>query len=114
MIEQVLHADLNECENIPEGKNLENLMLDIAKNAKLNVIKSLYHQFSPQGCSVVILIRESHLAIHTYPEDRKVLVDLVTCAENVSFESFKSSLIESFKSRRNTFRIKLRSEFLYE
>ena len=42
-----------------------------------------FHKFSPQGVSGVVVISESHLAIHTWPELGYAAVDVFTCGERV-------------------------------
>jgi spermidine synthase len=60
------------------------------------VINSTFHHFSPFGVSGVVVIQESHLAIHTWPEYRYAAVDLFTCGDDVnpwiSFEFLKNVL----------------------
>ncbi len=62
---------------------IENHMVDAAKEAGATVINSTFHHFSPFGVSGVVVIQESHLAIHTWPEYRYAAVDLFTCGEPV-------------------------------
>jgi spermidine synthase len=47
---------------------IETAMVDAAKEAGATVINSTFHHFSPFGVSGVVVIQESHLAIHTWPE----------------------------------------------
>ena len=46
----------------------------------LTVIAETFHQYSPQGVSGVLILAESHLAVHTWPEREFAAVDLFTCA----------------------------------
>jgi len=62
---------------------IENTMVTAAKEAGATVINSTFHHFSPFGVSGVVVIQESHLAIHTWPEYRYAAVDLFTCGEPV-------------------------------
>ena len=62
---------------------IENNMVTAAKEAGATVINSTFHHFSPFGVSGVVVIQESHLAIHTWPEYRYAAVDLFTCGEPV-------------------------------
>jgi len=59
----------------------ETMML-CAKEATTTVIESIFHQFKPYGVSGVIVIAESHLSIHTWPEHRFASVDLFTCGDH--------------------------------
>jgi spermidine synthase len=73
--------------------HIETSMVYAAKKAGATVINSTFHHFSPYGVSGVIVIQESHLAIHTWPEYGYAAVDLFTCGESVdpwiSFDELK-------------------------
>ena len=62
---------------------IENAMVDAAQKAGATVINSTFHHFSPYGVSGVVVIQESHLAIHTWPEYGYAAVDLFTCGDEV-------------------------------
>jgi spermidine synthase len=66
-----------------EVSMIETSMVAAAKEAGATVINSTFHHFSPFGVSGVVVIQESHLAIHTWPEYRYAAVDLFTCGEPV-------------------------------
>jgi spermidine synthase len=74
---------------------IEKEMVSAAQVAGATVINSSFHHFSPYGVSGVVVIQESHLAIHTWPEYRYAAVDLFTCGESVdpwvSFEHLKKA-----------------------
>lgn len=50
-----------------------------AKCADATIIDDVVHQFSPHGISGVVIIAESHLAIHTWPDYQFASVDIFTC-----------------------------------
>ena len=52
-----------------------------AAHFRLTVIGEAFHQYSPQGVSGVLILAESHLAVHTWPEREFAAVDLFTCGE---------------------------------
>ena len=58
-------------------------MLAAAHAAGATVITHNFHHFSPLGVSGAVIIAESHLAIHTWPEYRFAAVDLFTCVDRV-------------------------------
>lgn len=62
---------------------IEKGMVDAAEKAGATVINSTFHHFSPWGVSGVVVIQESHLAIHTWPEYQYAAVDLFTCGDTV-------------------------------
>lgn len=63
---------------------IEESMVAAAQQAKATVINSTFHHFAPMGVSGVVVIQESHLAIHTWPEYGFAAVDLFTCGDTVS------------------------------
>jgi len=67
---------------------IERDMVAAAQNAGATVINSTFHHFSPYGVSGVVVIQESHLAIHTWPEYGYAAVDLFTCGEMNAWTSF--------------------------
>lgn len=67
----------------------------IVGDMDLNIVKKLSHMFSPQGITLVYILSESHLVIHTWPEFGVIHVDLVTCSPR-SEKEFESSLKYAF------------------
>ena len=65
--------------------SLEGIVRDIVegivKEAELTKIGSVYRQFNPHGVTGVVLITESHISLHTWPEYRMVNLDIFTCGE---------------------------------
>lgn len=66
---------------INDAKGVEKIMLEAAKEAHATVIKSVFHPFFPQGVSGVVVIAESHLTIHTWPELGYAAIDVFTCGD---------------------------------
>ena len=62
---------------------LENSMKDAVRASGATIIDSTFHKFSPHGVSGVIVIAESHMAIHTWPEYGYAAVDFFTCGDRV-------------------------------
>lgn len=81
---------------------IENAMVEAAQIAGATVINSTFHHFSPYGVSGVVVIQESHLAIHTWPEYQYAAVDLFTCGDTVdpwvSFEYLKKVFDASYSA----------------
>ncbi len=67
---------------------IEKGMVDAALKAEMTVINSTFHHFSPYGVSGVVVIQESHLAIHTWPEYGYAAVDIFTCGETDTWAAF--------------------------
>lgn len=65
-------------------KKVEEIMVTAALEAGAEVREVVFHKFSPQGVSGVVVISESHLAIHTWPELGYAAVDVFTCGDRVN------------------------------
>jgi S-adenosylmethionine decarboxylase proenzyme len=60
---------------------IEAMMRAAARAAGATVVAAAFHRFSPQGVSGVVVVEESHLSIHTWPECGYAAVDIYTCGE---------------------------------
>jgi spermidine synthase len=82
--------------------SIENNMVLAAEKAGATVINSTFHHFSPIGVSGVVVIQESHLAIHTWPEYGYAAVDLFTCGDQVDAWRSFDFLQEVFESKNHS------------
>jgi S-adenosylmethionine decarboxylase proenzyme len=62
------------------------------------IVSSVFHTFNPHGVSGVVVIAESHLAIHTWPEYRYAAVDVFTCGTIVDPAKAIQSIQKSLKA----------------
>lgn len=97
---------------------IERDMVAAAQKAGATVINSTFHHFSPYGVSGVVVIQESHLAIHTWPEYGYAAVDLFTCGEMdawISFdflkEAFKAKSYSAIEMKRGSVNLLTRNDF---
>src|SRR6266704_2514591 len=56
-------------------------LVEAAKRAQATIVDVVFHEFNPFGISGVVVIAESHLAIHTWPEYRYAAVDIFSCGD---------------------------------
>jgi S-adenosylmethionine decarboxylase len=61
-------------------EDIEHLIKKFSEKTKLKIVKGVHHNFSPFGATLVYVLSNSHLAIHTWPENNYLHMDLVTCA----------------------------------
>ena len=66
---------------------IKRAMREAAAACGATIVQEVFHLFNPHGVSGVIVIAESHLAIHTWPEYGYAAVDLFTCGEEINPES---------------------------
>ena len=79
-------------------KKVEEIMVKAALEAGAEIREVCFHKFSPQGVSGVVVISESHLAIHTWPELGYAAVDVFTCGERVNPWDACQYLTEHFQA----------------
>jgi len=99
-----LLVELNECDSevLRDLKRIEEILLTAAKKANATVVESRFHQFSPFGISGFVVIAESHLSIHTWPEHRYAAVDVFTCGESLKPHLAITHLVEKLKSLKSS------------
>jgi S-adenosylmethionine decarboxylase len=61
---------------------LSDLLENAAESSGAHVLQTIYEKFDPQGVTVICLLSESHISIHTWPEDGKAAVDVFTCGDS--------------------------------
>ena len=78
-----LLAEFYDCESpaLNDPARIEALMNEAARRSGATVVQSAFHAFSPHGVSGVVVVEESHLAVHTWPEYRYAAVDYFSCGE---------------------------------
>jgi S-adenosylmethionine decarboxylase len=92
---------------LDDPARLETVLLNAAAAAKCVALGSVKHHFTPHGASVVVLLAESHVSIHTWPEHGYAAADILTCGETLPQEGVKS-LIAQMKPVRSEVREYLR------
>lgn len=91
-------AEVHGCrfEILNDIKKVQDIMVNAALEAGAEIRELVFHKFSPQGVSGVVVISESHLAIHTWPELGYAAVDVFTCGEKVNPWDACNYLAEKF------------------
>ncbi len=87
-------------EILDDIKVVEETMVNAALRAGAEVREVAFHKFSPQGVSGVVVISESHLSVHTWPEFGYAAVDVFTCGDTVDPIVAVDHIRDRFKARR--------------
>jgi len=77
---------------------MQQIFVGAAKAAGATVISAGFHAFTPQGVSGVVIISESHFAVHAWPEYDYAAVDLFTCGETIDFNKANEFLAAGLRS----------------
>ncbi len=78
-----LLVELYGCESarLDDRAAVRSALLATAELIGATVVGECFHNYAPQGVSGVVIIAESHLAVHTWPEASYAAVDFFTCGE---------------------------------
>ncbi len=81
-------ADYHKCcpEILKDTDILENGLVRLIKLYGGTVVRSIFHTFSPFGVTGVVIIAESHVAIHTWPEHGLASLDIYSCSKALKQE----------------------------
>ncbi|RNF40866.1 adenosylmethionine decarboxylase [Planococcus salinus] len=76
-------AELWECnfDKLNDMDFIEKTFVDAALKAGAEIREVAFHKFAPQGVSGVVIISESHLTIHSFPEHGYASIDVYTCGD---------------------------------
>jgi S-adenosylmethionine decarboxylase proenzyme len=106
--------DLYGCDSdrLADVRGVERAMMRAARAAGAEVVKSIFHAFSPFGVSGVVVITESHLAVHTWPEHGYASIDLFTCGLRADPVAARDVLARAFRARTHTFAVRQRGPLM--
>ena len=76
-----------------------------AKLANATVLNLISNKFEPQGVTAIVLLAESHISIHTWPESNYSAVDIFTCGQNMMPEQASQYFIESLMAKEHALRV---------
>ena len=80
-----LIAEYADCAEgkLTDPEFLEKCLLEAVRKSGATIVRSVFHRYAPQGVSGVVVIAESHMSIHTWPEYNYAAVDFFTCGNTV-------------------------------
>ena len=84
---------------------LRPLLLDAVRAAGATVVTEVFHNFSPHGVSGVIVIAESHVAIHTWPEHAYAAVDIFSCSPTLDQAAMSRGIAAALAAQRMESRV---------
>lgn len=96
-----LLIELKDCnpEILKSLENVKDIMVSAAKEARATIVDVSFREFQPFGISGIVVIAESHLTIHTWPEYGYAAVDIFTCGETLRPETAASYLVKRLECK---------------
>ena len=93
-----LHGCAAAALNSPVG--LKELLLEAVRRGHGTIVTDVFHTFSPHGVSGVVVIAESHVAIHTWPERGYAAVDIFSCGTKLDHAAIRDWIREGLGADR--------------
>ena len=77
-------CELSGCDpkTLADVDGIHTMMVAAARHANATIMESAFHRFEPQGVSGTVILAESHLSIHTWPEKGYAAMDFYTCGDH--------------------------------
>ncbi len=96
--------EFNNCEEtkINDSDFVRKVFLEAAKLGNATIVNECFHEFSPYGITGVLVIAESHISIHTWPEHKYAAVDIFSCGNKVDFNIIISYLENKLKCKNSS------------
>lgn len=95
-------ADFFGCksEDLDDERKLIRILRGAAKKANSTILQHSSYKFTPQGVTAVVLLEESHISCHTYPEFGFIAVDIYTCGKQTKPSEGLKFLRAALKPKR--------------
>lgn len=90
-------ADRDKLDSVTAAREI---LHEAARRARVTVLHSAFHRFNPVGVSGVVVIAESHISIHTWPEVGYAAADVFTCGDEAMPELAAKHLAKAFGARQ--------------
>lgn len=92
-----------DCKGLPfdlcvDDKKLFDILTEATASNGANIITTSRYRFghnSPPGCTVFLMLDESHISLHTYADQGEMAIDIFTCGENINSEKIFQALKET-------------------
>jgi S-adenosylmethionine decarboxylase proenzyme len=98
------HSLLEFCHCDParlkHSREVRKLLCESVRHGGGTIVKSWFHNFSPCGVSGVVVISESHVTIHTWPEHAYAAVDIFSCGRTLNHRAIRHHLKRALSARR--------------
>ena len=103
-------AEIHDCDKalLRDLNQLEALLKGVADENGMTVKDSVFHQFSQDGVSGMLIIPKANMTIHTWPEGGRATIDMVSCSEELNPLASCESLVGKFKASHMTAKSNLR------
>jgi len=85
---------------INDPKKIKEILIEAVKKANNTPLKVVIHKFQPQGITGIVLLAESHIALHSWPEFNYIAIDIYTCGNKAAPEKALDYLQKQFQPKK--------------
>ena len=100
--------NIKNLERLNSVMELKKMFDNICDVHQYTILHKMEHIFTPHGITIIYMLSESHISIHTFPEKRYAAMDIYTCREypnNDVYHEIQDYLSEMFESDHSAFTI---------
>lgn len=83
-------------DNLNSIEWLDKNICRLLNELEIKIVKKFKYKFNPRGISLVYILSSSHIAIHTYPENEYLHIDMITCSKNSRIKNFPKIALSIF------------------
>ena len=91
-------------ERLDDDRALHESFVAAAERGGAHVVDARFCRFAPHGISGVVILAESHLTVHTWPEHGYAAVDVFTCGAAEVGERIVDEILTSLQPLRHELR----------
>jgi S-adenosylmethionine decarboxylase proenzyme len=104
--------ELYDCpqEILNNQEKIEEVLVGVVHAVGATLINTSFHKFSPYGVSGVVVIAESHITIHTWPEHNYAAIDVFTCNDKIDYALVENIVVKKFSSSKHKAQTIIRGE----
>lgn len=85
---------------LKRSRDIKSLLCAAVRAGGGRIVKAVFHNFSPYGVSGVVVITESHVTIHTWPEHAYAAVDIFSCSAKLDHAAIRAHVKKALRAKR--------------
>jgi S-adenosylmethionine decarboxylase len=95
----IIEASGCDKEILTNLEKLKEILINSAKISKMDIKSVYFFRFNPEGVSGFVVVAESHISIHTWPEEGYAAIDVYTCGTKAEPEKAVDFILKEIKAK---------------
>jgi len=93
-------CEMWDCDFDDDAERLVVYLINAAHASNARILDTVSHQFTPAGSTALLLLAESHMSAHTWPEYGYIAIDIFTCGSSMKPDEAIAYLEQALKPKR--------------